>query len=94
MNKPDNEHKNDPLDSFIKNEMRNWSAKQSSPSNGRARLLLLAASPQSIQDKALEGLYRKNSVVDQGLSDLEIDPFNHPWMWVLSLSSNTIRHLT
>lgn len=95
MSKPDNTQKNDPLDAYIKNELHIWSVRQKPPSNGRARLLLLAASPPSVQDKALESLYSKpKRVVDQGLSDLEIDPFNHPWMWVLSLSSNPIRHLT
>ena len=38
---------NDAMDGYVQQALKNWAAEQKPPVNGRARLLLLAASPSA-----------------------------------------------
>ena len=38
---------NDSMDGYVRQALKNWAVEQQPPANGRARLLLLAASPSA-----------------------------------------------
>jgi len=89
---------NDSIDTHISRCLKNWVARQNPPSNSRARLLLAAASPRPLVEKS------SSPLTDDQVYGLEMEKyltterpasqFGHPWLWVLQLSLNPIRHAT
>lgn len=93
-----NHNLNDSLDTYISQCLKNWAARQSPPSNSRARLLLSAASPHVPVEKPSTPL-TDDRIYHLGMgeylaSERMASQYSHPWLWVLQLSLNPIRHLT
>lgn len=93
-----NNNQDDSIDTYISQCLKNWAARQHLPSNSRARLLLSAASPHVPVAKPSSPLtddmvYRLGA--DKYLTSDRVSAHSdHPWLWVLQLSLNPIRHVT
>ncbi len=75
----------DAIDIYIRQALKNWAARQHPASNGRARLLLMAALPASQQAKspnktnAVKYAHRPLNVS----ADQVVKQYYMSWMWVI-----------
>jgi len=86
----------DATDAYLKQALKNWAAEQQPPENGRARLLLIAASPpreQAVHDPAKK-LFTDLSRSSQSPSDQAMQIYNLPWLWAAHFSLTPIHRVT
>jgi len=83
-------------DAYLRQALKNWAADQQPPENGRARLLLLAASPPQKQTAQKPGKQISSNYVQysQTPSDQAMQIYNLPWLWVAHFSLTPIRRVT
>ena len=85
----------DIVDIYLRQSLKNWVSEQRTPSNARARLLLVAASGQwehpavESNDQAQDASITKPVPVDQAM-----EIYNLPWIWVAHVSLTPIRNVT
>lgn len=84
------------MDGYIRQSLKNWASEHQAQPNGRARLLLVAASNQRqqtagklLQEKGKEVVINRTSPVDQAMGI-----YNLPWLWVAHISLTPIRSVT
>jgi hypothetical protein len=86
----------DALDIYVRHGIKNWAAQYQPRSNGRACLLLVAASPasqQSRQDDGTNNLLQQSYRRDEFPADNVIDSYNFSWQWAMRMSFTHIRHV-
>lgn len=86
----------DAIDSYIQQAIKNWTAEQQPPANGRARLLLLASSPS-----AQRTFYENQQTVSKEMdlptiaqSNLASDLYDLPYLLAVQLTYTTLRRVT
>ena len=87
---------NDAMDGYIRQALKNWAAEQQPPANGRARLLLLAASPSA------QRIYFENkqaaSLDTTKLASRHLNPasdfYDLPLLLAVQLTYMTLRRVT
>jgi hypothetical protein len=76
---------NDPMDRRIGQILKNWAAEQQPPANGRARLLLLASSPEAQKDQTRAVLRSTQTPASLASacppSARAIEPLNQTKLW-------------
>ena len=95
-----NSHKYNPMDdaidSYIRQSIRNWAAQRQPRANGRARLLLVAASPASPQARPVNGIHKllqHSFGHGKQPADPVTDSFNLNWQWAMHISYAQLRHV-
>lgn len=87
---------NDAMDGYVRQALQNWAAEQQPPANGRARLLLLAASP-SAQRAYYESRQGSSIEPTQTVSN-SINPvsefYDLPLLIAVQLTYTTLRRVT
>jgi len=86
----------DTTDAYLKQALKNWAAEQQPPENGRARLLLIAASPlrePTAQDPE-KRLFTNLSRSSQAPSDQAMQFYNLPWLWAAQFSLTPTSRVT
>ncbi len=75
----------DPLDSSIRQALKSWAASRRLPAKGKARLLLVAASPNSFQARSSEGIDDKHlkrvKLLEGILERRARESTVNPWLW-------------
>ena len=94
---------NDPMDRYLGQSLKNWSAQQQPPANLRARLLLVAASqparreqsPQRDQylSRADHDGHFEPLASNRSPSERMIAPFSQPTLWPLHVALIPFRSL-
>jgi len=87
---------NDAIDGYIQQALKNWAAEQKPPANGRARLLLLAASPS-----AQRAFYESQQAASLDIAKPVNKPINPasdfydlPYLLAVQLTYTTLRRVT
>ena len=87
---------NDAMDGYIRQALKNWAAEQQPPANGRARLLLLAASPS-----AQRAHFENQQAASLDFTKPIIRPvnpasdfYNLPYLLAVQLTYTTLRRVT
>jgi hypothetical protein len=86
----------DTIDRYIRQSIKNWAAQNQPRPNGRARLLLVAASPASQQtspDSSTNDLLQEYFNPNKPQSDSELDSYNINWGWAMHMSFAQLRHV-
>lgn len=85
----------DAMDVYIRRGIKNWAAQNQAPDNGRARLLLVAASPdfQRTNAERSKSLLRDIFEHSQQPEDRSIDLYDINWLWAMHMSFAHIRHV-
>jgi hypothetical protein len=87
---------NDATDRYIQQALKNWAAEQQPPANGRARLLLLAASP-SAQRAYFESQQAASLDIAKPFSR-PVNPvsgfYDLPYLLAVQLTYTTLRRVT
>ncbi len=87
---------NDAMDGYLRQALKNWAAEQQPPANGRARLLLLAASPSA--QRAYYENQQALSLEHAQRVDLHVNPasefYDLPWLLAVQLTYTTLRRVT
>jgi hypothetical protein len=87
---------NDAIDGYIQQALKNWAAEQQPPANGRARLLLLAASPSAqrvyFENEQAASLDITKPVV--GHTNPVSDFYDLPYLLAVQLTYTTLRRVT
>jgi hypothetical protein len=86
------------MEAYIRQGLKNWAAQQHPPDNGRARLLLVAASSPSQQDQNSDAGRGVNtsSTASRPRSSFTDDVFqsqSQTWFWILHMTLTPMRHL-
>ena len=86
----------DATDAYLKQALKNWAAEQQPPETGRARLLLIAASPprEPAVNYPEKKLFTDLSRSSQSPSDQAMKIYDLPWLWVANFSLTPIRRVT
>ena len=86
----------DDMDDFVRQALKNWTAEQQPPRNGRSRLLLIAASllreqpgNYSKMERQVNSRSMMQSPLDQAIQIHEL-----PWLWVAHIALTPIRRVT
>jgi len=86
----------DAIDIYIRHSIKNLAVQYQPRSNGRARLLLVAASPASQQTQQVNGsntISRQSFRPEEHLAENAIDSYNFSWQWAMRMSFTHIRHV-
>lgn len=87
---------NDPMEDIIRRGLKNWAAQIHPPDNGRARLLLVAASPAYQQDQSL-GAEQSEKISSAASGPAILDSVfqsqSQTWFWILHMTLTPARHL-
>jgi hypothetical protein len=87
---------NDAMDGYVRQALKNWAAEQQPQANGRARLLLLAASPSA--QRAYYENQQALSLEHAQRVELPVNPesefYNLPWLFAVQLTYTTLRRVT
>jgi hypothetical protein len=86
----------DAMDGYIRQALKNWAAEQQPPANGRARLLLLAASP-SAQKAYFEHQQAASLDLTKPFSrhvNPASDFYDLPYLLAVQLTYTTLRRVT
>jgi hypothetical protein len=92
----------DPIDSYLSRTLKNWTAQQQPPVNGRARLLLLAAAAPVIENKAMESSLSRadhdGHFVPLASSRTPVEqtfqPLRQPRLWMMHMSLTPFHQVT
>lgn len=86
----------DATDAYLKQALKNWAAEQHPPESGRARLLLIAASPlrEPATHDPEQRLFTDLSRSSQAPSDQAMQFYNLPWLWAAQLSLTPTSRVT
>ena len=86
---------NDPMDEYLRQGLKNWAAKQKTPLNARARLLLVASSVGQYPEALPYQQHQQRDVYlpVMPFAGRAFDPINHAWLWVQHLTLNPVRNL-
>ena len=75
----------DPLDTSIRQALKNWAASRRLPANGKARLLLVAASPNFYQSRSFQEIdekqLRRVKLLEGILERRARESTVNPWLW-------------
>ncbi len=87
---------NDAMDSYIQQALKNWAADQQPPANGRARLLLLAASPsaQRTYYESQQAASRDNTKPVSKPVNPVSDFYDLPLLVAIQMTYTTLRRVT
>jgi hypothetical protein len=87
---------NDSMDGYIRQALKNWAVEQQPPANGRARLLLLAASPSA--QRAYYENQHASSLEHAQSANFPVNPasefYDLPWLLAVQLTYTTLRRVT
>lgn len=87
MKDHNSDNNNDPMDNYIRQEIKNWAAQETPPAHVRTRILLVAASPlsQQVRSSSQEDMYRRIIPLasEFSLPNQVMDPFKQSWLLVL-----------
>lgn len=83
-------------DQYIRQALKNWAAAQNPPPNGRARLLLVAASMQREQSYSIEATLRPKEYASvlQSPLDQAMRIYNLPWLYIAHLALSPSSRVT
>jgi hypothetical protein len=89
---------NDAMDVYVRQCLKNWAVQQQPPENGRARLLLKAASIDvQLNNETLSRLDRDGHFYplasSQSPSERIVEPFSQSRLWVLHITLTPLRHV-
>lgn len=75
----------DPLDTSIRQALKNWAANRRLPAKGKARLLLVASSPNFYQSKSFREIDEKQlkhvKLLESVLARRSREAAGNPWLW-------------
>jgi len=85
MNDLDTYTQSDPLDTSIRQALKSWAASRRLPAKGKARLLLVAASPNFYQTRSFQKTDEKQlkrvKLVEAILERRSREAAVNPWLW-------------
>lgn len=83
-------------DQYIRQALKNWAAAQYPPPNGRARLLLVAASMQREQAYTINANLRPRDLASPWQSPLDqaMRIHNLPWLYIAHIALSPTRRVT
>lgn len=88
---------NDAVDVYIRQGLKNWAARQQPPANGRARLLLKAASLaiilEQLQPREKIDARFMHPALARSLSDQIVDPISQSMFWSLQVTFMPMRFM-
>lgn len=85
----------DLFDSYLKRGLKNWAAQHQPPSDGRQRLLKMAALPLAYPDRSTQWLIDGTSLEKMASQKPyeKVIEVTHPWFWILHLELSPLRRL-
>lgn len=83
-------------DQYVRRALKNWAAAQNPPANGRARLLLVAASIQREQPYTVETTLKPKEYASalQSPLDQAMRFYNLPWLYLAHVALSPTRRVT
>lgn len=84
------------MDIFIKRELKNWSTRHQPPTNGKARLLMVAnldCGPSEAHHPKVRFKERPSWLSMDLRVENPGEPINHAWLWIMHLALNPIRYV-